>query len=254
MQLTLEQYEKISPTAVVEHAGATMRFATPSAFALWRVQSIHTKEPWTLEWIARFAPGDVLLDCGANVGMYTIWAAVTREARVYAFEPEAQNFALLNRNIRLNGMAGRVRAYCAGLSDKSGLSLLHISDTRAGGSNHAMGEALDFQHRPLATAFEQGSIACALDDLVEAGSLPVPAHIKIDVDGFEPRVIAGARRTLRHAGVRSLLVETNRNLADHMEMVRELNGLGFRHDPAQVERAERKSGTFQGVAEYVFER
>lgn len=254
MQLTLEQYEKLMPSAEVEHGGVRMRFATPSAFALWRVQSIHSKEPWTLEWIERFREGEVMLDCGANVGMYTIWAAATRAARVFAFEPEAQNFALLNRNIQLNGLAGRVRAYCAGLGDASGLSTLHISDTRAGGSNHSMGEALDFQHQPLHTAFEQGSIACALDDLVEAGSLPVPAHIKIDVDGFEPKVIAGARRTLGREGVRSLLVETNQNLADHMAMVGELQALGFRYDAAQVERAERKAGTFKGVAEYVFER
>ena len=102
MQLTLEQYEKLSPSAEVEHGGVKMRFATPSAVALWRVQSIHSKEPWTLEWIARFAPGDIMLDCGANVGMYTIWAAATRKVQVYAFEPESQNYALLNRNIQNN--------------------------------------------------------------------------------------------------------------------------------------------------------
>ena len=254
MQLTLEQYERIAPTAEVEHAGVKMRFATPSAFALWRVQSIRDKEPWTLEWIAGFDDTAVLLDCGANVGMYTIWAAATRGARVFAFEPEAQNFALLNRNIQLNGLGGRVRAYCAGLSDASGLSVLHISDTRAGGSNHSLGEALDFQHQPLPVAFTQGSIACTVDELVASGAMPVPSHIKIDVDGFEPRVISGARRTLADATVRSLLVETNQNLADHMTMVDELAELGFRHDPAQVARAERKAGAFKGVAEYVFQR
>ena len=254
MQLTLEQYEKIAPTAEVEHGGVTMRFSTPSVFALWRVQSIRDKEPWTLEWIETFAKDDMLLDVGANVGMYTIWAAATRGARVYAFEPEAQNFALLNRNIALNGLAGRVRAYCAGLSDTSGLSVLHISDTRAGGSNHALGEALDFQHQPLQVAHVQGSLACTLDELVGAQALPVPNHIKIDVDGFEPKVIAGARRTLGDRRVRSLLVETNGNLADHRGMVSELVARGFRYDAAQVERAERKAGTFKGVAEYVFKR
>ena len=253
MQITLEQYEKIAPTAEVEHAGVCMRFATPSAFALWRVQSIRTKEPWTLEWIERFSDTDVMLDCGANVGMYTVWAAATRRCRVLAFEPEAQNFALLNRNIQLNGLAERVRAYCVGLSDAAGLSVLHLSDTRAGGSNHSLGEALDFQHRPLHTAFMQGSVAATIDALV-AGGMAVPTHIKIDVDGFEPRVIAGARRTLADKAVRSLLIEVNQNLDDHLAMVGELVSLGFRHDPAQVERAERKSGTFQGVAEYVFER
>jgi FkbM family methyltransferase len=254
MQLTLEQYENILPTAEAEQGGVKMRFATPSVFALWRVQSIREKEPWTLEWIEGFAAGEVLLDVGANVGMYSIWAAATRGARVYAFEPEAQNFALLNRNIQLNGLAGQVRAYCAGLSDRAGFSVLHISDTRAGGSNHALGEALDFQHQPLQAAFVQGSIACTVDELVAAGAMPVPQHVKIDVDGFEPRVVAGARRTLEDARLRSLLVETNRNLEDHRAMIESLQALGFRYDPAQVERAERKSGTFKGVAEYVLRR
>ena len=254
MQLTLEQYEKLQPTSAVEHEGKKMVFATPSMFTLWRVQSIRTKEPWTLEWIATFAPGEILLDCGANVGMYTIWAAVTRESPVYAFEPEAQNYAILNRNIQLNSVAGRVKAYCMGLSDVTGLSQLHMADMRVGGSNHSLGEALDFEHKPLATNFVQGCYAGTVDELVAAREMPVPNHIKIDVDGFEPKVIAGARATLRDPAVKSLLIETNQNLEDHMAMVADLNALGFKHDGAQVARAERKSGTFRGVAEYVFRR
>ncbi len=254
VQLTLEQYEKILPTSAVEHEGVTMRFATPSMFTLWRVNSIRTKEPWTLEWIGGFDPGDILLDCGANVGMYTIWAAMTRKAEVYAFEPEAQNYAVLNRNILLNGVASTVKAYCMGLSDKSGLSVLHMADMRIGGSCHSLGEALNFAHRPLQARFVQGSIAATVDELVAAGALPVPHHIKIDVDGFEPKVVAGARATLADRRVKSLLVETNRNLDDHVAMVSGLERLGFHYDPAQIERAERKEGSFKGVAEYVFKR
>lgn len=231
-----------------------MFFSTPSQFTVWRAQSIFEKEPWTLEWIAGFAPGDILLDCGANVGMYTVWAAATRRARVFAFEPEAQNYALLNRNIVLNRLTDLVTAYCMGLSDQSGLSVLHIADMRIGGSCHSLGEALDYKHEPLKTVFKQGSIAGSVDELVRAGAMPVPTHIKIDVDGFEPKVIAGARETLRDRAVHSLLIETNQNLADHRAMVGELNKLGFRHDPGQVARAERKEGAFKGVAEYVFSR
>lgn len=254
MQLTLEQYEKLLPIGTIEHDGVAMRFVTPSVLTLWRVNSIRTKEPWTLEWIAGFSPGDILLDCGANVGMYTIWAAMTRKARVYAFEPESQNYALLNRNIFLNGVASRVTAYCVGLADKSGLSVLHMADMRVGGSCHSLGDALDFAHRPLEAQFVQGSVAATVDELVASGALPVPNHIKIDVDGFEPKVIAGARVTLGEPAVRSLLIETNRNLDDHRAMVSELERAGFRYDPAQVARAERKEGTFTGVAEYVFKR
>jgi len=254
VQLTLEQYESILPQSSIEHEGKKLVFATPSMFTLWRVQSLHKKEPWTLEWIATFAPGEVLVDCGANVGMYTIWAAVTRNCPVYAFEPEAQNYAVLNRNIQLNNVAHLVKGYCMGLSDVTGLSVLNMADMRVGGSNHSVGEALDYEHKPMTTNFVQGCYAAKLDELVAAGSVPVPHHIKIDVDGFEPKVIAGARSTLRDPKVKSLLIETNQNLDDHMAMVAELNALGFRHDTAQVDRAERKSGTFKGVAEYVFRR
>jgi len=254
VQLTLEQYENILPKSHVEHEGRKMVFSTPSMFTLWRVQTIRTKEPWTLEWIAGFAPGEILLDCGANVGMYTIWAAVTRDCAVYAFEPEAQNYAVLNRNIQLNGVAGRVRAYCMGLSDATGLSVLNMNDMRVGGSNHSVGEALDFEHKPMQTQFVQGCYAARLDELVASGEIPVPNHIKIDVDGFEPKVIAGALETLRDPAMKSLLIETNQNLEDHMAMVEQLNSLGFMHENAQVTRAERKSGIFKGVAEYVFKR
>lgn len=252
--LDLEQYEALNPRCEIDHDGVTMVFATPSAMTRWRVESIYKKEPWTLEWIAGFNKDEVLIDCGANVGMYTIWAAATRGARVVAFEPESQNFALLNRNIRLNGLEKRVKAYCMGLSDAAGLFDLHMADLRVGGSCHSLGEALDFKHEPLAAQFVQGGIAHKLDDLVASGAVPMPTHVKIDVDGFEPKVVAGARATLANPAVRSVLIETNQNLEDHRAMVAELNAMGLNHDPVQVRRAERKEGTFTGVAEYVFRR
>jgi len=254
MSLTLEEYERLNPRCEVVHDGVTMIYATPSQMTRWRVDSIYDKEPWTLEWIASFKPGEIVVDCGANVGMSTLWAAATRRTRVYAFEPEAQNYALLNRNIQLNGLKDLVKAYCIGLSDAEGLFDLHMADLRVGGSCHSVGEALDFEHKPLQAVFVQGCYASTLDSLVNSGAIPVPNHIKIDVDGFEPKVIAGARKTLARPEMKSLLIETNQNLRDHMEMVHELNVMGFKHDPAQVQRAERKSGTFEGVAEYVFRR
>src|ERR1044071_5509253 len=110
MNLSLEQYEVLNPRCEIVHAGSMMTFITPSRLTRERVDSIYVKEPCTLEWIDSFAPGDVLVDVGANVGMYTIWAAATRKASVFAFEPEAQNYALLNRNILANNLQDRVKA------------------------------------------------------------------------------------------------------------------------------------------------
>ena len=251
---TLEDYEKLMPTCFVAHEGVQIGWHTPSMHLKWRVDSLFTKEPCTIDWIAGMGRGEVLVDVGANVGMYTVWAAKTRGLRVYAFEPEAQNYGLLNRNIVLNGLGGSVKAYCVALSDQAGFSELHLSEFRAGGSCHSLGEQVDFKHQPARPAFSQGCISARLDDLVRDGVVPAPQHIKIDVDGFEPKVIAGAAEVLRGGKVRSLLVEVNRNLPDHLQMVAELGALGFVHDPAQVARAERRQGTFKGCAEYVFQR
>lgn len=252
--LTLEQYEKLIPASHVEHQGRTVSYHTPSSFLKWRVDSLMTKEPSTIEWIAGFAPGEVLVDVGANVGMYTVWAAATRGVRVFAFEPEAQNYGLLNRNLMLNGLGASVKAYCLALSDAAGYSELHLASLDPGASCHQLGEKVDFNHRPAEPKFSQGCVSARLDDLVRDGVVPPPQHIKIDVDGFEPKVVAGAAQVIRAAGMRSLLIEVNQNLPDHMQMVRELDGLGYKYDPAQVGRVVRTDGPFKGCAEYVFRR
>jgi FkbM family methyltransferase len=250
----LDEYEKLNPRCQVTFEGVAIWYATPTLFTKWRVDSLFQKEPVTIDWIRGFAQGAVLVDVGANVGMYSLFAAKTRQARVFAFEPEAQNYALLNRNIVLNEVGGSVRAYCLALSDQAGYSELHLSDLRIGGSCHSLGERVDFRHQPMTPAFSQGCIAARLDELVESGVVPPPDHIKIDVDGFEPKVIQGAMRLLKGSKPQSMLIEVNQNLADHMEMVAALSALGFRHDPQQVALAERRDGPFKGCAEYVFRR
>ena len=252
--LTLEEYERLNPICEVPHSSGPVRYLTPTSHLKWRVDSLFDKEPCTIEWIAGFAPGEVLVDVGANVGMYTIWAAKTRGVRVYGFEPEAQNYALLNRNIVLNGLADRVKAYCVALSDIEGFSELHLADLRAGGSCHSLGERVDFAHRPMQPEYSQGCISARLDDLVSREVVPEPHYVKIDVDGFEPKVIAGAAAVLSGKRLKSLLVEINQNLPDHMELVAHLNACGYRHKPDQVARVVRKSGPFKGCAEYVFDR
>lgn len=252
--LTLEEYEKLNPRTELTSGGVAVWYATPNSATRWRVETLFKKEPITIEWIAGFRAGEVLADVGANVGMYSIWAARSRGVRVVAFEPESQNYALLNRNIVLNGLGGQVTAFCLALSDAAGLSQLHLSEFLPGASCHSFGEKVDYKHQPMTPAHSQGSVAAVLDDLVDAGAVPVPDHVKIDVDGFEPKVVAGLRRLVGAGRIKSFLIEVNQNLPDHMDMVRELHAAGFAHDPAQVAAAERKSGPFEGCAEYVFRR
>ena len=90
--------------------------------------------------------------------------------------------------------------------------------------------------------------------MIEKKFIEIPNHIKIDVDGFEFKVINGGLNTLENKNVKSLLIEINPKLREHIKMISDLENLGFKYDPIQVKRAERKAGPFKGCAEYVFIR
>ena len=200
-----------------------------------------------------FNPGG-LVDVGANVGLYSVFAGVTRGVNVFAFEPESQNFATLNRNIIMNELEGRVRAWPAALSDEESFSVLHLSRLETGASGHAIKEPRDGFLREARFRHTQGSISTTLDRLIADGVVDFPDHIKIDVDGFEHKVIAGARDTLRNPRLQSLLVELNTKVDEHRAVVEELVGLGFAFDQAQVDAAMRRDEVFGGLAEHLFRR
>ena len=250
----VKKYDVGMPVIGIPYKGKKLRYALPAKAPLWRVQTLFTKEPSTIEWLEAIEPGSVLLDVGANVGMYTIFAAVISEARVFAFEPESQNYGLLCRNIVGNNLSDRVTAFCCALSDEAKFSTIHLSDFTIGGSCHSFDEARDFRLEEKKFPFIQGCFSARIDQLIADGVMPVPNHIKLDVDGFEHKVINGAPETLKKADVRSLIIEINPHLPEHRAIIDHLATFGFAFDPAQVAKAARTEGAFTGVGEYVFRR
>jgi FkbM family methyltransferase len=243
-------FEEIS----VVRDGVEVFFSVVNPRTAWRVQSVMTKEPGTIRWIEEFSPAEVFVDVGANVGLYALCAARFRGVRTYAFEPESQNYAILNQNIHRNGASDLVTAYCIALSDRTAFDVLYLSEFVTGGSCHSFGENRGPDGAPMAPAFRQGCFATTLDTLVDDGVIAPPQHIKIDVDGIEPRVIAGAKRTLAAPGMKSVLVEINSQLDEHWEIIDLLLGLGYNYSIAEADAARRTEGPFEGVGNYVFRR
>ncbi len=239
---------------VMKYKGARIVFNTPNGMTRWRVQSILEKEPDTIRWIEAMDEGSVLIDVGANVGMYTLLAAATRKCKVFAFEPESQNYALLNANLAANDLAGQVLAFPLALSDSMQLDKLYLSDFSSGGSCHSFAEEVGFDLKPRRAAFTQGAFSVTLDQLVDSGAVPVPDYIKLDVDGIEHKVLCGARKTLANPKVKQLLVELNTHLPEHTAIIDELRAAGFTYDAQQVKGALRKGGAFEGVGEFIFRR
>lgn len=221
------------------------KFYTPNQTTKWRAETLLVKEPITIQWINSMTPGEILFDVGANVGGYTVLAG-KRGVKVYAFEPEAENFALLNRNIRLNEIDAR--AYCVALAGCEGTGVLNLSQTGVGGSCHTYDKEATAKHI-------QGSIVLPLSRLTEDLGLPVPNHIKIDVDGLESNVVSGIGKwTLSNKDLKSILIEIDTKKESHQEIIKTFKDQGFDFDQEQVNRAMRTEGAFKGIAEFLFKR
>jgi len=247
-------YERAAPIVQLLFKGATLKYAAVNQTTLWRIKTLSSKEPMTISWIEAFEPGSVFYDVGANVGMFSIFAAVHRNARVFAFEPEAQNYALLNQNTLLNKVQERITAFNVALSDELKVDYLFLSEMAAGGSCHSFGADVGFDLKSKEADFRQGAIAMPLDQLVALGALPPPRYLKIDVDGFEHLVCAGAKQIFATDSLKEICIELNPALPDHRDVMAQLSACGFAYDQAEAEKAARKDGFFQGVGEFFFRR
>lgn len=227
----------------LKHNKKDILFYVPNGPCLYRAITLKSKEPWTLEWIDSFSDGDVLWDVGANVGVYSIYAAATKNIKVYAFEPEAANYNILNENIRVNKLDSLVQAYCIAVSDKEQFSHLSLSKIETAASGH--------QFNGQSGAFRQGSLSFSLDYLYRV--LRAPTHLKIDVDGIEPLIInGGLANTLPN--VKSIMIELCDQKPGRLSIKDALIDLGFTWHKDIADRSVHKDGDFKGVGEHLFTR
>lgn len=164
--------------------------------ALHRLGLMGAPERATLSRLA--LPGMTVLDIGANLGLYSAFLArsVGPQGRVIAFEPDPDLFSLLRENCAANGLEN-VDARNLALGAAPGRMILSRL-TLNSGDNH-LGEAADSTfRRPLEV--EVG----ALDALM--GGLR-PDLIKVDVQGWELKVLRGMENLLRAAGPVGIYLE-----------------------------------------------
>lgn len=176
-------------------AGALMRCYPHSAAAS---MMLYCRLP---EWDSmRFVldylrPGDVFVDVGANVGSYTLLAGEVPGVRVVAFEPASLAFPRLSENVRLNHrMDITLHRSAVGQTDTEALLTVDLDST----------------NRIVPVGGESGRTEqvrmVRLDTVI--GDRSDVAMIKIDVEGHEPEVLAGAEQLLRRCRP-ALVVEHN---------------------------------------------
>jgi FkbM family methyltransferase len=198
--------EELAPIVSQDTEFGVLYFFCPGKIPGWRALTLLTKEPETIEWINTFSDKDVFWDIGANVGVYTLYAAL-RNIAVVSFEPSPNNYYLLNRNIKINKMENRISALCIAFNDTTRLDFLYMSNTELGGAHNSFAEVVDWKGNSFSISFKQSMLGFSVDDFIRQFNPPFPNHIKIDVDGIEDKILKGANKTLSDRRVKSILVE-----------------------------------------------
>jgi FkbM family methyltransferase len=194
-------------THAVDHRGTRLKFAVPNGLNRYRAVTFATKEPETLEWIDRIPEKSILWDIGANVGLYSCYAARARGCRVFAFEPSVFNLEILARNIFLNQLTEQITIVPLALSDRLAFSTLNMTSTDWGGSLSTFGQSYGHDGAEMSMVFELPTIGISMVDAVSLLDIPRPAYIKMDVDGIEHLILKGGLPILR--GIREASIEIN---------------------------------------------
>jgi FkbM family methyltransferase len=164
-------------------------------------------------------PGDLFLDGGANVGVWSVLAASTG-ADVVAVEPAPDAVALLEQQARMNDFGPRLVVRCCALAEKPGT--VRMTTGRDTANAVLEGGAAD---GPAAVEVP----AETLDSLCRDRP---PTFIKLDLEGYEPAALRGGRRVLGAPELLALVVETFRPHTWQTEPLRGMEQLladhGFR--------------------------
>jgi FkbM family methyltransferase len=186
-------------------------------------------------------PGDVFLDAGANIGLFTVAAAhaVGRGGHVHAFEPCSQTYARLLENVRLNG-GGNVSCHRLALSSSEGEAEL-TTTTDGHDAWNSLGSPCQGE-----AGKREAVRTVTLDAFArEKGLMGRITAVKIDVEGWESHVLAGGNGLLSREDAPLLCVEFTEEAAQLAgsscaALYEALERLGYQlftvsPDPAEIE-------------------
>ncbi|MCJ7544561.1 MAG: FkbM family methyltransferase [Phycisphaerae bacterium] len=203
-------------------------------------------EPRETDLVLRYlTDGSVFIDIGANCGWFSLVAASRfPTARVYAIEPLPRTFALLKRNIELNGLS-HITAGNVGLWDQQ--KQLRFTNY-LGPKNHVTDD-------PDETRVDV--VPCMrLDDYVQQERIDRVDFIKCDVEGAELHVLRGAEVTLgTHKPM--LLIELQGRLARRYghttrESIEFLTGLGYEYSLVTSQEGSKDPSDLEAGGNFLF--
>jgi FkbM family methyltransferase len=180
----------------------------------WRSKTFYSKEPETLKWLEFFAVinhnYEILIDVGANIGIYTLYWLHFPNTRAIAIEPFDENIRLLSKNIRMNNFTTRVDIISKPLASQNTLGWSIINDIRPGGSDYKLSLNNNLN--------QSNSIkveTLTLDSIL--GGKKEKYILKIDTDGTDFDILKGAELALKDGKIVSILIESSEEDQEFIE-------------------------------------
>ena len=215
-----ESYKKI------QILNQKINFFIPNQLVEWRVDTFHTKEPETLEWIDTFdKSGDFIFwDIGANIGLYSIYNSLKhKKSQTISFEPSTSNLRVLSRNISINNLFDRIKIFTVPLTKgENKFLIMKEGEFQEGGALNSFGENFDFEGKKFSSKMNYQIYGTNINYLIDNKILDIPDYIKIDVDGIEHLILEGGNKYLSNKKIKSLSIEINENFTEQHEKVIEI--------------------------------
>lgn len=207
-------------------------FLPPPGLAAWseRIVRGHYEQdaaPTLLDLASR---GGTLYDIGSHIGFFTCAWLTLGGSSVVAFEPVPANEQIVRATVARNGFNDCVQVQALALGDYNGQAALQVNEANLGATSMAFvaGQGgIDSQRdsTQYRTAQAMTVTVRRLDDLVTELHLPPPALIKLDVEGAEDRVLAGAALWLT-THKPPILCEVH-NIDSGLRVAQQLTQLGY---------------------------
>ncbi len=187
-------------------------------------QSFEPPMPALFRAFARTARG-LIVDAGANTGFYALLgAAASREVRVAAFEPDPGVRELLEHNVSANGqLCSRIDLAGCALSEREGVAALYLPDPKHGLVETSA--SLESGFKSVHGGVHQVPVTTLDAWLRHHAPEPPVALIKVDVEGHEAPLLAGADETVRRW--RPPLFVEILPMADRARLASLLDGWGY---------------------------
>lgn len=179
----------------------------PVGFVDWCLMARGEFEPDVRRIVERaLAEGGVMLDIGANIGVFSLAAAALPDVTVFAFEPSPRELQRLHRNLALNPDLPIV-AFPFACSTEARVDQLNLASCDNPGAN-------SMSSVPYADGFEAIQIRCCNPcELIAPATLQRVRLVKIDVEGYEPVVLRGLAAAMPELQRALFVVEINPNCA-----------------------------------------